>query len=139
MVQDHERRIHDNDRRLGEHEEKFNEHHNRLKDVEEAQKKLVTDFLSMKEEYTGLKNEVSSVKSTSLQTQNTVLEQKSSNEKYFEMLLSGVIDIKKSNITGKWAYLSQRISVVFGSIVGAGGGAWLVWEIIKAIFDIKTK
>jgi hypothetical protein len=86
-------------------------------------------LLKVEDEMKDVKDKLSSVENVNLQTQNIVLNQNKSMQENFDKLLTGVIDIKKTNVSGKYSMFSQ----LFTGALGAGGAIWAVIEVIKYI------
>ncbi len=84
-------------------------------------------LLKVEEEMKDVKDKLTSVENVNLQTQNIVLSQNKNMQENFDKLLTGVIDIKKTNVSGKYSMFSQ----VFTGALGAGGAVYGVIEVIR--------
>lgn len=100
-----------------------------IQDHEQRLIKIEGDYISLKDEVGEVKAKLSNVENVNLQTQNIVLNQNKNMQDNFDKLLTGVIDIKKTNVSGKYSMFAQ----LFTGALGAGGAIFAVVELIKYI------
>jgi hypothetical protein len=98
-----------------------------IQDHEQRLIKIEGDYLSLKDEVGEVKAKLSNVENVNLQTQNIVLNQNKNMQDNFDKLLTGVIDIKKTNVSGKYSMFAQ----LFTGFFAAGGVGYGLIELVK--------